>query len=95
MSGNPDILVEEELAQRAMSLALFRRLLDLTRPYRLLLGLNLVGTALAVASQLLGPKLIQVGIDRYLSHGVATSAADRGIVIVSALYLGNLLLGWG
>jgi ABC-type multidrug transport system fused ATPase/permease subunit len=87
--------VEEELAQRAMSLALFRRLLDLTRPYRLLLGLNLVGTALAVASQLLGPKLIQVGIDRYLSHGVATSAADRGIVIVSALYLGNLLLGWG
>jgi ATP-binding cassette subfamily B protein len=47
-----------------------------------------------VASQLFGPKLIQLGIDRYLTHITSSAAAASGILIISAFYLGNLLLGW-
>ena len=46
-------------------------------------------------SQLLGPKLIQTGIDRYLTHITTRSDAMWGIFLISAIYLGNLLLGWG
>jgi len=95
MSAPADILLEEALSQRPLSLALVRRLLSWTRPYRSLLLLNLAGTALAVTSQLLGPKLIQMGIDRYLAHITTSAAARGGILIISAIYLGNLLLGWG
>lgn len=95
MSTDADILLEEELAQKPMRLALLRRLLAWARPYRSLLFLNLAGTVLAVASQLLGPKLIQLGIDHYLTHITSATTAARGIFLISALYLGNLLLGWG
>ena len=95
MSAAEDIFLEEGLAQKPMSVALLRRLLAWTRPYRSLLLLNLMGTALAVTSQLLGPKLIQMGIDRYLTHITTSASATRGIFIISAFYLGNHLLGWG
>jgi ATP-binding cassette subfamily B protein len=95
MSAPADSLLEEALSQKPLSLALIRRLLAWSRPYRSLLLLILVGTALAVASQLLGPKLIQMGIDHYLTHITTNAAADRGIFMISAIYLGNLLLGWG
>ena len=95
MSAVEDILVEEGLAQKPMSFALLRRLLSWARPYRPFLILNLVGTTLAVTSQLLGPKLIQLGIDRYLTHITSSADARLGIFIISAVYLGNLLLGWG
>lgn len=95
MSTIEDTLLEEGLTQKPMSMALLRRLFFWTRPYRSLLFLNLAGTTLAVTSQLLGPKLIQMGIDRYLTHITTSAAATRGIFIISALYLGNLLLGWG
>ena len=95
MSAAEDILLEEALAQKPLSVALARRLLAWARPYRSLLFLNLAGTALAVASQIFGPKLIQLGIDHYLSAITTSAAANRGIFIISAIYLGNLLLGWG
>ena len=44
--------------------------------------------------QLLGPKFIQIGIDRYLSEFTNAQLAMRGILIVSAIYLANLFLGW-
>jgi ATP-binding cassette subfamily B protein len=95
MSTAEDILLEEGLAQKTMSLALLRRLLGWARPYRSYLLLNVIGTALAVTSQLAGPKLIQLGIDHYLTHITTSAAATHGILIISAIYLGNLLLGWG
>lgn len=95
MSVTEDILLEEQLAQKPMSGALLRRLYSWTRPYRPLLFMNFVATALTVASQLFGPKLIQMGIDRYLTHITTSTAATRGIFIISAIYLGNLLFGWG
>jgi ATP-binding cassette subfamily B multidrug efflux pump len=51
-------------------------------------------TLLATLSQLLGPKFIQIGIDRYLTNFVSAQAAFRGILVVSTIYLANLLLGW-
>jgi len=77
-----------------MSKATFLRLLRYVRPYRRLFQFNLLLTLLATLSQLLGPKFIQVGIDRYLTNFVSAQAAFRGILIISAIYLANLLLGW-
>lgn len=89
-----DVELEEEFAQRKMSRELFLRLYAYVMPYRRLVVLNLVFTVLATLSQLLGPKFIQVGIDRHLTHVTSIAAAQKGILIISAIYLGNLLLGW-
>jgi ABC-type multidrug transport system fused ATPase/permease subunit len=77
-----------------MSAATFRRLFGYLRPYRRTFALNLVFTILATASQLLGPKFIQVGIDRYLTNFSSATDATRGIFFLSAIYLANLLIGW-
>lgn len=90
-----DIALDEEFAQSQLRGSLFRRLFAFTRPYRGVFWLNLFLTLLATGSSLLGPKLIQQGIDRHLSHWTDAAAARRGILIISALYLGNLLVGWG
>jgi len=95
MSAEVDPLLEEELAQKALTLGLVRRLAVCARPYRRIVLFNLIGTILAVTSQIFGPKLIQVGIDHYLSHITTSAAATKGILIISAMYLCNLLLGWG
>jgi ATP-binding cassette subfamily B protein len=57
-------------------------------------ALNLLFTLLATASQLLGPKFIQIGIDRYLTNFTSRQMATHGILLISAIYLANLLLGW-
>jgi ATP-binding cassette subfamily B multidrug efflux pump len=95
MSAVDDILLEEGLVQKPMSFALFRRLVSWAFPYRSLLVITITGTLLAVVSQLAGPKLIQLGIDHYLTHISTNAAAIQGISVISAIYLGNLLLGWG
>ena len=93
-AAQPDLEFEEAFAQRRMSRAIFRRLAGYVRPYRRIFVFNLVFTLLATASQLLGPKFIQIGIDRYLTRWTSAQAAYRGILIISVLYLANLLLGW-
>ncbi len=100
MATHDDIALDEEFAQTALRESLLRRLFSYTRPYRNLFAINLVLTILATGSSLFGPKLIQVGIDRYISPTLSgasemSQAAVRGIGWVSALYLGNLLFGWG
>src|SRR5216117_1203741 len=94
MATNDDILLEEAFAQKPMSKATFLRLLRYVRPYQRLFQFNLLLTVLATLSQLLGPKFIQIGIDRYLTNFSDPPAASRGIFVVSLIYLGNLLLGW-
>src|SRR5260221_3882539 len=95
MATQTDIEPEEAFARKRMSKETFMRLTKLLRPYRGAFALNLLFTICATASQLLGPKLIQVGIDRFLTNFSSAQAALEGILLVSALYLGNLLLGWG
>lgn len=95
MSAPDDILIEEQFAQKPMSRTTFLRLFRYVRPYRRIFALNLLFTLLATASQLLGPKFIQFAIDRYLIGFTDSAVAMRGIFLVSALDLANLLLGWG
>ena len=103
MATHDDIALDEEFAQTKMRGSLLRRLFAYTRPYRRAFALNLTLTLLATASSLAGPKLIQLAIDRHLvpalgpAAGAGTDfapAAQRGILLVSGLYLANLLLGW-
>lgn len=90
-----DQLLEEELAQRPMDGSLLRRLLSYLWPYRRVVIGTVAGVTLAVASQLLGPRFIQYGIDHYLINFKTPAEALRGIALVSGVYLLNLLLGWG
>jgi ATP-binding cassette subfamily B multidrug efflux pump len=94
MASNDDILIEEAFAQKKMSKATFRRLLEFVRPYRKTFYLNLLFTLLATASQLMGPKFIQLGIDRYLTEFTSVERAMHGIFLISGIYLVNLVLGW-
>ena len=89
-----EILLEEQFTQKRMSMGTFRRLASYLRPYQRRFVFNLIFTALATLSQLLGPKFIQVGIDRYLTQFTTVQAATHGILIISLIYLANLLLGW-
>jgi len=92
-TSDPDL--EEQFAQKRMSVATFRRLIGYVAPYRRKFHLNLVFTILATASALLGPAFLQAGMDRYLVDFSNVAAARRGILWVSAIYLINLLVGWG
>src|SRR5438874_2081676 len=89
-----DILLEEEFAQKRMNASTFWRLASFVRPYKRVFFLNLVFTILATLSQLLGPKFIQLGIDRYLTNFSTARAAMIGIGIISAVYLVNLMFNW-
>ena len=94
MAAIEEILLEEEFAQRPMTGSLFTRLAQFMRPHKWKLIGNLVATLLAIVSQLLGPKFIQIGIDRYLTNFQRAEVAARGILLVSAIYLANLVVGW-
>jgi ATP-binding cassette subfamily B protein len=94
MAKHDHIMLDEAFAQKRMSRALLSRLISYIRPYKRIFYLNLLFTLLATISQLLGPKFIQIGIDRYLSDFTNAQLAMRGIFVVSAIYLGNLFLGW-
>lgn len=103
MATHDDIALDEEFAQSSLRGSLLKRLFAYTRPYRRALYTNLALTLLATASALVGPRLIQHSIDHALSpvlaaDGASTalseSAAAHEILILSGLYLANLLLGW-
>jgi len=94
MASADDILLEEQFEQKRMSASTFRRLAAYVRPYRRTFTLNLIFTILATASQLLGPKFIQLGIDRYLTNFKSARVALVGIGVISAIYLVNLLFNW-
>jgi ATP-binding cassette, subfamily B, multidrug efflux pump len=94
MAESDDIQIEEQFTQKAMNKALFTRLMHYVQPYRKKFLLNVVFTICATISALLGPKFIQVAIDRYLTSFDSAQIAYRGILIISLSYLGNLLIGW-
>ncbi len=95
MAALEELELEEAFAQKQMSGATFARLLGWLRPYRRRLWWNLVQTVAATISSLFGPYLIQVGIDRHLGHAEPLTIASRGLVLISVLYMLNLLAGWG
>ena len=95
MASQIDIELEEAFARTRMTRATFRRLARFILPYQPAFVLNIFLTAGATLSQLLGPKFIQIGIDKYLTNFATAEAASQGILLISAIYLGNLLVGWG
>ncbi|HTG44366.1 MAG TPA: ABC transporter ATP-binding protein [Verrucomicrobiae bacterium] len=94
MGKDDHIMIEEAFAQTRMTRSTFLRLAEYVRPYRKTFFLNLVFTLLATISQLLGPKFIQLGIDRHLANFTNRETALRGILLLSVVYLANLLVGW-
>ena len=82
MSNKNDIALEEEFTQKRMSTKTFLRLMSFLLPYKRRFVLNLVFTLLATISQLLGPKFIQIGIDRYLTSFTTANAAINGSNLV-------------
>src|SRR5687768_18448986 len=78
MPKDDHILIEEAFAQKRMNKATFLRMAKYVRPYRRIFWFNIVFTLLATISQLLGPKFIQLGIDRFLADFQSMDAAMRG-----------------
>ena len=64
MANQADIELEEAFARQRMSKTTFSRLASFIRPYRAVFFLNIFLTAGATLSLLLGPKFIQIGIDK-------------------------------
>lgn len=81
-----------------------RQLLTYLRPYRLAVVVSLVAIFLKALSDVLGPYLTKVAIDRYMTHepeaahswlGRHLSAnAITGITQIAAIYLGSLLFSY-
>jgi ATP-binding cassette subfamily B multidrug efflux pump len=94
MAKADDVQIEEQFAQKPMTKATFLRLMRYVRPYKKQFILNVIFTILATVSGLLGPKFIQIAIDRFLTNFTSAQAAYVGVMVVSGLYLANLLLGW-
>src|ERR1051325_8957392 len=81
MPTKEDIALEEEFAKKRMDKGTFLRLTGYVRPYRRTFVLNLLFTLLATVSQLLGPKFIQFGIDRYLTSAVTPRLERKDAVV--------------
>jgi ATP-binding cassette, subfamily B, multidrug efflux pump len=86
---------EEEALGKAYDSRLMRRLLQYLKPYRWRVVLALALVAIVTPLELAPPKLFQVAIDRYLVPGVRQSidesAAWRGILIISIVFLAVLV----
>jgi ATP-binding cassette subfamily B multidrug efflux pump len=86
---------EEEALGKAYDSHLLRRLLEYLRPYRWRVVLALALVAIVTPLELAPPKLFQLAIDKYLvpgmRHAIVESQAWRGILLVSAVFLGVLI----
>ncbi len=95
---------DEDVVGKAYDHRLMRRLLTYLRPYRLQVIVSLIAIALKAFSDVLGPFLTKIAIDRYMAHtpeaqhswlGRHLSAnAVTGISQIAAMYLGSLLFGY-
>ena len=89
-----DPLNEEEFERRPMDGALLSRLAFYLRPYRSAVILSLFASVGMVACSLIGPRFIQLGIDKYLTRVENPAAALRGLLGISALFLASLAFAW-
>lgn len=83
------IPTDDEILGKAYDARLMRRVLSYLRPYWRLLLLSLLFLLFYSGTQLLGPYLTKVAIDRYIA------AKDlHGLDMMAWLYLGTVLLGF-
>ena len=94
---------EEEVLGKAYDSRLMKRLLTYLGPYRLEVTVALIAIILKAGTDVLGPYLTKVAIDKYLANRTeAHSLLDRflsnqpmvGIAEIAAMYLGLLLLSF-
>jgi ATP-binding cassette, subfamily B, multidrug efflux pump len=101
---------EDEVSGKAYDGPLMMRLGRYLGPYRLQATISVIAVILKAASDVAGPYLVKVGLDRYLTaHATLGNAAAKpgwlaarlsddpftGLGQLSALYLGALLLAYG
>jgi ATP-binding cassette subfamily B multidrug efflux pump len=86
---------EEEALGKAYDSHLMKRLLEYMRPYRWRVAFALALVAVVTPLELAPPLLFQRTIDKYLVPGMSQlipiSQAWRGVILVSAIYLGVLI----
>src|SRR6185312_8608382 len=94
---------EEEITGKAVDRHLIKRLLGYVRPYRWTVTAATVAAALQSATQIVGPYLNKVVIDRYLFPNPSANSllgrylpadAFRGVATVGVIYLVTLAVGF-
>ena len=92
---------DDEVVGKVYDARLMRRLLTYLRPYKLQVVLSCISIILKAGSDVLGPYLIKVAVDTYMSDGSPAKLswlarhlsrqAVTGITQLAAIYLGTLL----
>src|SRR3982750_3873525 len=93
---------DEEVVGKAYDGRLMRRLLTYLRPYKLQVALSAVAIIFKAGSDVIGPYLVKVAVDTYMTHTppahlswLARHLSSRpmtGITEISMLYLSALLV---
>ena len=92
------VFQEDEILGRTYDARLIGRLLRYVRPYRNVTAAAIALLLLAALTDLTGPYLYRVAIDRYIAPAgqAGPAAADlRGVTRVAAFYLAVLAVGFG
>ena len=96
-------LQEEEVLGKAYDSRLMKRLLRYLRPYKWQVGLALLAIVLKAATDVIGPYLTKVAIDRYLARTPGATSAFwswlsprplTGIAQIASIYVGMLVFGF-
>src|SRR5918912_315549 len=93
---------EEEVLGKAYDSRLMKRLIGYLRPYWLPVTITLTAIVIKAGADVLGPYLVKVAIDRYLSPSHTQSFLGRllspqpmtGIAQIASIYIGLLLVGF-
>jgi ATP-binding cassette subfamily B multidrug efflux pump len=80
---------DDEILGKAYDARLMARILRYLRPYWKLLAVSFVFLMLQTGSQLLGPYITKIAIDRYIAHQDL-----RGLDLMALAYLGVVVLGF-
>lgn len=88
---------EDEILGQAYDARLMRRLLGYVRPYWPLVAAAILLLLLASATELAGPQLFRIAIDRYIAPAVgpAGTVETAGLAGVAVVYLLILSVGFG
>jgi ATP-binding cassette, subfamily B, multidrug efflux pump len=94
---------DEDILGKAYDSRLMKRLIRYLRPYSWQVALALVAIVLKAASDVLGPYLTKIAIDRYLAHTPGATPAFwswlspeplTGIAQIAGIYVGMLVFGF-
>jgi len=93
---------EDDVLGKAYDSRLMKRLLSYLRPYRWQVGVSLVSILLKAGTDVFGPYLVSVEVDRYLAPARRRTFLDPwlssnpyvGIAEIGAIFVGLLILGF-